>query len=352
MLISSLDPRVARRMFGKLARAVLDLEPSDAPGAAAAYGAAGPARRPRRRRHPARLPRPRPGRVAVPAARHRDRRARSCCRPRSRGSTCRRSATPPCVPLLDAQLQEREASRGTGARQNTLARHARELMRVDAAGKHFARVRGVRSRDGPDAVDDARQHPRRRAGDRPRRHAADVPLASDLSSSRIPKRSTASCDRSFALLRGARARVARCGAAARGCRPTATRRPAVGVPARRRRRDQRRTSRAFCTPERAVWLADLALVRARWPCAAGAVVDAVGPAVVAPLVELLESIAVEQGGVTDAAARGPFGRPAADRPRGASRAGASRRCSSGRLGSRRGARCCACSARRDPATRR
>ena len=136
MLISALDPRVARRMFGKLARAVLDLEPTTRQALL------------RRTVLPGLLD----GRVDGTILRDFPDidLAESLCllldletaAPELLTTALSRLDLPAerhaaMVPLLDARLKEREAA-GSG-RQTTLTRHARDLVRVDAEqGKSFA----------------------------------------------------------------------------------------------------------------------------------------------------------------------------------------------------------------------
>lgn len=138
MLISSLDPETARRMFGLLARAVLDLEPGT--------------RQALLRR--AVLPGLLDGQVDGAILREFPDvdLAESLCLlldleaaapellntalARLDLSSERKAAL---MPLLDGQLQQREEDAPESGRQATLARHARELMRVDAGGaKSFA----------------------------------------------------------------------------------------------------------------------------------------------------------------------------------------------------------------------
>ena len=288
MLISSLDPRVARRMFSKLARAVLDLEPQTRQALL------------RRTVLPGLLD----GRVDGAILRDfpdLDLSESLCllldietAAPELLSTALSRLDLPAerqaaIVPLLDAKLKEREAEASTGARQNTLARHARELMRVDAAGKHFGEFAAFDLAMDTDAVASLAV-------------IRDMVPATDLVGTQLtclwhliclepnPEAVNGFLDRSFALLgeleRGSRG--AELPAWLSAYRDLSSRlwesRPDVAAVITGH-------LTAFCTPERAVWLADLALCEPAGREAAGAVVDAVGPAVVAPLVELLESIA-------------------------------------------------------------
>ncbi|MGH9309631.1 MAG: hypothetical protein ACRD1U_09680 [Vicinamibacterales bacterium] len=137
-LISGLDPRVARRMFGKLARAVLDLDPG--------------ARQALLRRTV--LPGLLEGRVDGAILRDFPNvdLAESLCllldletaAPELLGTALARLDLTPdrhaaMLPLLDEQLKAREAAAADDDRQTTLTRHARELIRVDGrSGKTFA----------------------------------------------------------------------------------------------------------------------------------------------------------------------------------------------------------------------
>lgn len=130
MLIAALDPPVARRMFSRLARAVLDLDPA--------------CRQALLRRTVL------PGLLddRIDGAILRDfpdvDLADSLCllldletaAPELLASALARLDFSPerqasVTPLLDAKLREREAAAADGGRQTTLARHARELVRVD-----------------------------------------------------------------------------------------------------------------------------------------------------------------------------------------------------------------------------
>ena len=179
MLISALDPRVARRMFGKLARAVLDLEPTTRQALL------------RRTVLPGLLD----GRVDGTILRDFPDidLAESLCllldletaAPELLTTALSRLDLPAerhaaMVPLLDAKLKEREAA-GSG-RQTTLTRHARDLVRVDAEqGKSFADFAAfdLVARSGRRRR--PRTHPVGRSRDRRPGQPAHLPLASDLS---------------------------------------------------------------------------------------------------------------------------------------------------------------------------
>jgi hypothetical protein len=300
MLISSLDPRVARRMFSKLARAVLDLEPQ--------------ARQALLRRTV--LPGLLDGRVDGAILRDfpdLDLSESLCllldietAAPELLTTALSRLELPAerhaaIVPLLDAKLKEREAEAATGARQNTLARHARELMRIGSGERHFGEFAAFdlsMDQDATSTID----------------HIREAVPATDITATQLtclwhliclepnPESVSRFLQRSFGLL----AELERASRGAElpswlsGYRDLATRlwepRPDVATVITGH-------LAAFCTPERAVWLADLALCEPGGREAAGAVVDAVGPAVVAPLVELLESIAENTSGARSLQAR-------------------------------------------------
>jgi hypothetical protein len=289
MLISALDPRVARRMLSKLARAVLDLEPD---------------RRQALLRRTV-LPGLLDGRIDGAILRDfpdMDLSESLCllldietAAPELLTTALARLELSPerhaaIVPLLDEKLREREAAAVSGARQNTLARHARELVRVDSnAGRHFADFAAFDlSMDS--AATAALEHIR-----------GAVP-ATDLTGTQLtclwhliclepnPEAVNRFLERSFALL----AQLERASRGDElpgwlgGYRGLADRlwetRPDVAAVIMGH-------LTAFCTPQRAVWLAELAQCEPGGRAAAGAVVDAVGPAVAAPLVQLLDSIA-------------------------------------------------------------
>jgi hypothetical protein len=301
MLISALDPRVARRMFGKLARAVLDLDPQNRQALL------------RRTVLPGLLD----GRVDGAILRDFPDvdLSESLCllldietaAPELLTTALARLDLPAerhaaMVPLLEAKLQEREAASASGARQTTLARHARELMRVDAAGKQFADFAAFdlsMDATATQALEDIRRA---------------VP-ATDVTGTQLtclwhliclepnPEAVNQFLERSFVVL----AELERAGRGAEvpgwlsGYRDLADRlweaRPDVAAVITGH-------LAAFCTPQRALWLADLALCEPGGRVAAGAVVDAVGPPAVAPLVHLLESGADPRTASRTAQARG------------------------------------------------
>lgn len=133
LLISALDPPVARRMVGGLARAVLDLDPDSRQALL------------RRAVLPGLLEGRRDGAILrdFPDVDL----AESLCllldletaAPELLTTALARLALSPdrqaaVVPLLDAQLEARQAAPEDEARQSTLARHARELVRMDGPG--------------------------------------------------------------------------------------------------------------------------------------------------------------------------------------------------------------------------
>ena len=285
MLFSALDPRLARRMFGKLARAVLDLEPDNRQALL------------RRTILPGLLD----GRVDGAILRDFPDvdLAESLCLlldletaapellttalARLELSEERHAAM---VPLLETKLQDREAAAATGGQKSTLARHARELVRIDgASGKSFADFAAF----DLSLDDEARatlEHIR-----------TSVP-ASDVLIDQLtcvwqltclePNPDTVSryVDRAFVLL----ARLER---ASRG------RELAPWLGGYRALADRLCESRpdvadvldarlaAFCTPERAAWIVDLS-TQPDGRDAAHAVVDALGPAVLVPFLQILE----------------------------------------------------------------
>jgi hypothetical protein len=132
MLITALDPPVARRMFGRLARAVLGMEP---------------ARRQALLRRTV-LPGLLDGRIDGTILRDFPDvdLAESLCllldletaAPELLTSALARLDLSPerhaaVTPLLEAKLREREEATADGERQTTLARHARELVRIDGS---------------------------------------------------------------------------------------------------------------------------------------------------------------------------------------------------------------------------
>ena len=286
MLISALDPRVARRMFGKLARAVLDLDPGSRQALL------------RRTVLPGLLD----GRVDGAILRDFPDvdLAESLCllldletaAPELLTTALSRLELPEerhaaMVPLLDARLKEREAAAAASGRQTSLTRHARDLVRVEASGeKSFADFAAFDlSLDASAASMLA--------------HIRSVMPETDVTVDQLtclwhliclepnPDAVNKFLDRSFALL-------AELEAAARGAELPAW------LEAYRDLADRVREARpdvsqvlaarltAFCTPERAAWIADLSLIEPDGKRAADAVIVALGPAVAPPLVDLLE----------------------------------------------------------------
>jgi hypothetical protein len=209
------------------------------------------------------------------------------------------------VPLLDARLKAREAAAADSGRPTTLTRHARDLVRIDpAAGKSFADFAAF-DLSLDDSAADVLTHIR-----------SAVP-ATDLTGEQLtclwhliclepnPEAVSAFLRRSFPLLSALE------GSARGGELPG-------WLGAYRALADRLRDTRpdvadsiaaylaAFCTPARAAWIADLALTEPDGKQAAGAVVEALGPAVAAPLVTLLEG-----DGDANATRRTPTARPRA-----------------------------------------
>jgi hypothetical protein len=201
------------------------------------------------------------------------------------------------MPLLDARLKEREEAAGAATdRQTTLTRHARELVRVDAGReKQFGDFAAFDlSLDSP--ATSILQHIR-----------SAVP-ASDIIGEQLtclwhlvclepnPDAVSRFLERSFPLLAELE-RTAR-----------ATELPSW-LAAYRALADRLAESRpdvsaviagalsAFCTPERADWIARLATDEPNGKSAAAEVIAALGPAVVPPLVELLEKDAARGRGI-------------------------------------------------------
>ena len=286
MLFSALDPRLARRMFGKLARAVLDLAPDNRQALL------------RRTILPGLLD----GRVDGTILRDFPdvELAESLCLlldletaapellttalARLELSEERHAAV---VPLLEAKLQDREAAAVASGQQSTLAKHARELVRVDAGtGKSFADFTGF----DLSLDDDARGV---LAQIRTAVPASDV-LVDQLTCvwqltclEPNPDAVRRYLDRAFVLLealeRSSRDRELAPWLA--GYRGLADRvietRPDVAEVI-----DARLV--AFCTPERAAWIANLSTREPDGREAANAVVDALGPAVAVPLLNLID----------------------------------------------------------------
>lgn len=285
MLFSALDPRLARRMFGKLARAVLDLAPDNRQALL------------RRTILPGLLD----GRVDGTVLRDFPdvELAESLCLlldletaapellttalARLELSEERHAAM---VPLLEAKLQDREAAAAATGQQSSLAKHARELVRVDAGtGKSFADFT---------AFDLALDDDARAA----LAHIRDAVPATDVLIDQLTCVWQLTClepnpdavgrylDRAFLLLealeRASRDReLAPWLAGFRGLADrVAETRPDVAEVIESR-------LVAFCTPERAAWIANLA-IEPEGREAADAVVAALGPAVAVPLLNLIE----------------------------------------------------------------
>lgn len=286
MLIAALDPRVARRMFGKLARAVLDLEPGNRQALL------------RRTVLPGLLD----GRVDGAILRDFPDvdLAESLCllldletaAPELLTTALSRLELPAerhaaMVPLLDARLKEREAEAAQNGRQTSLTRHARDLVRVDAAGgKSFADFA---------AFDLSLDHSAATILE----HIRSAMPSTDVTVDQLtclwhllclePNPDTVSrfLGRSFALLSELEtaSRGAELPPWLAGYRDLADRlretRPDVSTVIAGH-------LAAFCTSERAAWIADLSLVEPDGKHAARAVIEALGPALAAPLVDLLE----------------------------------------------------------------
>jgi hypothetical protein len=286
MLISALEPHVARRMFGKLARAVLDLEPQS--------------RQALLRRTV--LPGLIDGRIDGAILRDFPDvdLAESLCllldletaAPELLSTALSRLELSPdrhaaVVPLLEQNLRDRENAAADSARHTTLARHARELVRIDAAvGKNFADFAAF------DLAVDA-------AAAQALDHIRSAVPASDLTVAQLmclwhlmclepnPEAVSGFLDRSFV-------RLAELEAAGRGPELPSW------LAGYRQLADRLHETRpdvaqviyaglaAFCTAERAAWIADLSLQEPGGRQAAGSVIAALGAAVAAPLVSLLE----------------------------------------------------------------
>ena len=291
MLLSALDPRVARRMFAKLARAVLDLEPGSRQALL------------RRTVLPGLLD----GRVDGAILRDFPDidLAESLCllldletaAPELLTTALSRLDLSPerhasMVPLLEARLKDRERTDPSGAHQSTLAKHALELVRVEAAGgKSFAEFTAFDL-----SLDDG-------AAQVLAQIREDVPQT-DLTGTQLtclwhliclepnPDAVTGFLARSFALLndleRASRgAELPHWLAAYRKLseRLWETRPDVSGVIGAQ--------LSAFCTPERAAWIADLSQCEPGGRDAALAVMTALGPAIATPLVDLLEREAAD-----------------------------------------------------------
>jgi hypothetical protein len=304
MLLSALDPRVARRMFAKLARAVLDLEPQSRQALL------------RRTVLPGLLD----GRVdgAILQDFPDVDLAESLCllldletaAPELLTTALSRLDLSPerhasIVPLLEERLKERELADSRGSdRQSTLARHARELVRVDGeAGKSFADFAAFDLSLDEAAIETLGQ-------------IRETVPRTDTTGTQLtclwhliclepnPDAVNGFLARSLSLLneleRGSRgAELPRWLAAYRqlaerlwGTRPDVS--GVIGA-----------HLAAFCTPARAAWIADLSLCEPGGRQAAGAVITALGPAIAPPLVEILEH---DAGGAPGGPARGGRGR--------------------------------------------
>jgi hypothetical protein len=299
MLISALDPRVARRMFGKLARAVLDLEPGTRQALL------------RRTVLPGLLD----GRVDGAILRDFPDidLAESLCllldletaAPELLTTALSRLELPAerhaaMVPLLDARLREREAA-GNG-RQTTLTRHARDLVRVDAdQSKSFADFAAFDL-----SLDDMA------AG--VLEHIRSAVPATDVMVGQLtclwhliylepnPEAVGRFLDRSFALL----VQLEQGGRLAELPSWLGTYRD-LSNRLRESRPDVSDTLDSylgsFCTAERAAWIADVSQVEPDGKRAAAAMIAALGPAVGKSFVDLLERDAER-----DAASRQAQGR--------------------------------------------
>lgn len=285
MLISALDPQVARRMFARLARAVLDLEPG--------------ARQALLRRSV--LPGLLDGRVDGAILRDFPDLdlAESLCllldleaaAPELLTTALSRLELPAerhaaVVPLLEAQLRARESGGADAGRQATLARHARELVRVDAGSeKNFAEFAAFDLSLDAGAVEMLGQI---RAAV-PSTDTLVARLTCLLHLLRLepnPEIVSRFLERSFGLLTEVEA-------VARG------RELPEWLGAYRELAERLRETRpdvaevilaqlaAFCTPDRAAALADLWASGPEGRDAAGALIAAVGTAVAAPLADLI-----------------------------------------------------------------
>jgi hypothetical protein len=285
MLISALDPRVARRMFGKLARAVLDLEPANRQALL------------RRTVLPGLLD----GRVDGAILRDFPDvdLAESLCllldletaAPELLTTALSRLELPAdrhaaMVPLLDARLKQREAAAADSGRQTSLTRHARDLVKVDAAGgKSFADFAAFDlSLDGQAAA--ALEYIRAAVPETDAIGDQLTCLWHLLSLEPNPEAVSRFLDRSFELL-SALEHASRGGELPSwlaGYRDLAGRlresRPDVSAVLAGQ-------LAAFCTIERAAWIADLSLCGADGKQAASAIIDSLGAAVGPPLVALL-----------------------------------------------------------------
>lgn len=297
MLIAALDPRIGRPLFARLARAVLDLDPD--------------VRQALLRRTV--LPGLLDGRVdgailhefpdvdlsealsllldletAAPEL-------LATALSRLDLSPERRAAV---VPLLDVHLKAREAAALEEDRHTTLARHARDLVRIDpVAGKTFSEFAAFDL-----SVD--------RRTSQALEHIREAVPSTDVLASQLtclwhliclqpnPEAATRFFSRVFdlfdALEHGGRSVelpgwLARYRALADRLRET---RPDVSAAIESR-------LAAFCTPARAAWIADLALREPDGRRAAATLISAVGCAIAPPLVGVLEGAPADGGGTPD-----------------------------------------------------
>ena len=285
MLISALDPRVARRMFGKLARAVLDLEPAT--------------RQELLRRTV--LPGLLDGRVDGNILRDFPDvdLAESLCllldletaAPELLATALSKLELPAerqaaVAPLLDERFKARETAAAERGQSGSLTRHARDLVKVDAStGKSFADFAAFDLSLDPAAGETI---------DQIRRVVPQTDVVATqlvclwhlLSLEPNPDAVARFLDRSFALL-GELERVGRAGevpswlASYRGLAD--------------RLRDTRPDVAdvligylsSFCTAERAAWIVDLSLLQPDGRAVASAVVEALGASAAAPLVGVI-----------------------------------------------------------------
>jgi len=304
MLISALDPRIARRMFGKLARAVLDLDPASRQSLL------------RRTVLPGLLD----GRVNGAILRDFPDvdLAEALCllldletaAPELLTTALSRLDLAPerhaaMVPLLDERLREREAAAMESGRQTTLAKHARELVRINSSDteKSFAEFSGFDLSIDAGTVMSLD-------------HIRSAIPATDVLVDQMtclwhlvclepnPDAVAGFLDRSFALLaelehqaRGAELPQWLAAYRELADRLWETRPDVAGVIVGH--------LASFCTPARAMWIADLAQCEPGGREAAGAVVVALGQACAAPLVALLDR---ESAGEATSAARSGQGR--------------------------------------------
>ena len=306
MLLSALDPRVARRMFAKLARAVLDLEPTNRQALL------------RKTVLPGLLD----GRVDGAILRDFPDvdLAESLCllldletaAPELLTTALSRLDLTPerhasMVPLLESRLKEREHAGGAGdERQSTLARHARELVRVDTtSGKSFADFAAFDlSLDGQ--AEDALERIRELVPQTDTTGTQLTCLWHLVCLEPNPDAVSGFMTRSFALLaelertsRGAELPHWLAAYRQLAERLWYTRPDVSGVIGAH--------LSAFCTPARAAWVVDLSLCEPGGRSAASAVIAALGPAIAPPLVEMLER---------DSAPAGPGGQARGGRGKG------------------------------------